>query len=131
MKRYTAELKILVLFLILFFGVLFLANTSSAAVYYVDYEKGNDNNNGLSKSTPWKLAPGMQGFSASYSHQPGDRFILNGGVAWFRVFTWEISNSGSSSNWDYYGVDKTWYSGSSWTTRMWGSWIFLLKLRAS
>jgi len=87
-----------------------------AATYYIDFASGADTNAGTSKSAPWKRAPGMTGFAGSYSHSAGDQFIFKGGVTWdSTIFNWTISNSGSSGNIDYYGVDKTWYSGGSWT----------------
>jgi hypothetical protein len=58
----------------------------------------------------------MNGFSGSYSHSAGDRFIFKGGVTWPNsALGLLITNSGSSSsNRDYYGVDKTWFVGASW-----------------
>jgi len=89
------------------------STTAFTATYYVDYSGGADANNGTSKSTPWKKCPGMSGFSGSYSHAAGDRFIFRGGVSW-PATSIGISNSGSVGNYDYYGVDQTWFSGSSW-----------------
>lgn len=84
--------------------------------YYLDFGSGFDSNAGTSKTAPWKRAPGMAGFAGSYSHTAGDQFIFKGGVTWDKtVFNWTISNSGSSTTPDYYGVDKTWYSGASWS----------------
>ena len=88
-----------------------------AATYYIDFS-GSDANNGTSKGTPWKRAPGMSGFSAAYTHTAGDQFIFKGGVTWDNTIgPWVIPaiNSGTISNIDYYGVDKTWYTGTSWT----------------
>ena len=89
---------------------------ADAATYYIDYSAGADNNNGTSKSTPWKRAPGMKGFAASYQHVAGDRFIFKGGVTWpVGVFQMLITAGGSSdSNRDWYTVDQTWFAGSSW-----------------
>jgi hypothetical protein len=86
-----------------------------AATYYIDFS-GSDANNGTSKGTPWKRAPGMSGFSAAYTHTAGDQFIFKGGVTWDNTIApWNNANSGASGSPDYYGVDKTWYSGASWT----------------
>jgi hypothetical protein len=93
-------------------SLLFSTAAASAGTYYVDYSNGSDANNGASKSTPWKRCPGMSGFSAGYSHQAGDRFIFKGGVTWTDPIY--ISYNGSSGSADYYGVDKTWYSGAAW-----------------
>jgi hypothetical protein len=83
--------------------------------YYIDYQNGNDSNNG-SKSSPWKCCPGMVGFSGSYSHTAGDTFTFKGGVTWTsNTLPLTINYSGSSTNADTYTVDKTWYSGTSWS----------------
>jgi hypothetical protein len=92
------------------------AVTVHGAQYYIDFSSGSDTNSGLSKSTPWKRAPGMTGFAATYAHAAGDQFILKGGVTWdSTTFNWTITKSGTAGNVDYYGVDKTWYSGSTWS----------------
>jgi hypothetical protein len=83
--------------------------------YYIDYSNGNDTNNGTSTSTPWKDAPGMQSFTATYSHRAGDQFIFKGGVTWpYTEFPMNITNGGSSGSSDYYGVSKTYFTGASW-----------------
>lgn len=98
---------------------------------------GSDNNSGTSESSPWLHAPGMpscSGKCAAANPQPGNGFILRGGD------TWHFGNSGASpytgGAWDinqwwgtagnncqyegsqtaciYWGVDKSWHSGSSW-----------------
>ncbi len=89
---------------------------SGSQTYYIDYVSGNNANNGTSKTTPWKVHPFMKGFTGSYSHKAGDRFIFKGGVTWPNSsFQMNITAGGSSDSVrDYYGVDKTWYAGSSW-----------------
>jgi hypothetical protein len=58
----------------------------------------------------------MVGFSGSYLPRPGDHFIFEGGVTWPNsVFPLAVTGSGVAGNDDYYGVNKSWYSGSSWT----------------
>ena len=94
------------------------ATTALAGTYYIDYSSGSDSNNGTSMSTPWKRCPGMPSFSGSYSHSNGDRFIFKGGVTWpspsgGNLIT--VGNGGSSGSPDYYGVDKTYYTGGTWT----------------
>ncbi len=84
-------------------------------IYYIDYQNGNDSNNGTSKSSPWKRCPGMVGFTKSYTHSAGDTFIFKGGVTWTSSeLPLTISYSGTSGNIDAYTIDKTWYNGSSW-----------------
>ena len=96
----------------------FLAGSAFAATYYVDYSSGSDSNNGTSKTSPWKNAPGMHscaGVCASTTINPGDSIILKGGVTWPNAsFMWNLPG-GSSSSPVYVGVDQAWYSGSSWT----------------
>lgn len=93
----------------------FVTTAANAATYYIDYTNGSDSNPGTSKTTPWKRHPYMQGYTSTYSHQAGDRFIFKGGVVWpSAVFPLVISNGGNSSVSDYYGVDKIWYVGTTW-----------------
>lgn len=84
-----------------------------AAQYFIDYSATNDSANGTTMGTPWKRHPYMVGFSGSYSHAAGDRFIFKGGVTWPRsVFQMNITAGGSSDSVrDYYGVDAAWYTG--------------------
>lgn len=80
---------------------------------------GSDTNTGTTESAPWAHAPGMPtctGNCASTSPGAGDGFIFEGGDSWDNSnFTWTIGGSGTSANPLYFGVDKTWYSGASWT----------------
>ncbi len=99
---------------------------------------GSDANNGTSESTPWLHAPGMPnctGKCALVTPTAGQGFIFRGGD------TWHFGNSALSPytggaldlyslNWGsettcvyegtqtgciYYGVDLTWFTGSSWS----------------
>jgi hypothetical protein len=84
-----------------------------AATYYVDCASGSDSNPGT-KVSPWKHAPAMPGASMSYNHAPGDQIIFKGGATCpVSDFTWTISNSGTSSTPDYYGVSASWYTGTN------------------
>jgi hypothetical protein len=128
MLRNIIQLSILII------GLL-SASGAWATTYYIDYVGGSDSNNGTSKSTPWKLAPGMYGCwregsapgrpssatacssRAASGLLPGDRVIFKGGVTWPKgCFNWHYySGNGTTANPIYFGVDQTWYSGSSWT----------------
>jgi hypothetical protein len=91
--------------------------SANAATYYIDYDAGSDTNSGTSKSAPWKKQPFMQHFGGSYTHSPGDKFIFKGGVTWPNE-CWSINPRGAggvAGNPDYYGVDQSWFTGSSWT----------------
>lgn len=95
---------------------LLFSSPAWCADYYIDFATGSDANAGTSKEAPWKRAPGMASFAGTYTHAAGDRFIFKGGVTWdYTIFNWTISNSGTSGHVDYYGVDQTWYAGSSWS----------------
>jgi hypothetical protein len=100
-------------------GLVFLiccVGAVGATTYYIDYTAGNDSGSGLSRLTPWKRCPGMQGFAGIYMHIAGDQFIFKGGVTWPNAcFPLAIVAGGSSEgNRDYYGVDATWYAGGAW-----------------
>lgn len=88
-----------------------------ATTYYVDYSSGSDGNNGTSKTSPWQNAPGMQTCASvckSKIINAGDSIILKGGVTWPNAsFMWTLPG-GATGNPVYIGVDKTWYTGSSW-----------------
>lgn len=90
---------------------------AAATTYYIDFVGGSDANDGRSTATPWKAHPYMACRSGgSYTHAAGDRFIFKGGVTWPQTcFQMTLGASGTAGNVDYYGVDKTWFSGGSWT----------------
>jgi hypothetical protein len=97
---------------------LFAAKVATATTYYVDYASGSDSNSGTSKTGPWQHAPGMQ-ICTNVCHtttiNAGDSIILKGGVTWPNAsFMWSLPG-GSTGNPVYVGVDKTWYTGSSWS----------------
>lgn len=103
--------------------LLLLAAPLQAATYYVDVVNGSDANTSTqaqSKSTPWAHAPGMPcatSNAAAYSPVPNDQIIFKGGTAetWGNsCYPWSPAG-GSSGNPTYYGVDKTWFQGGSWT----------------
>jgi hypothetical protein len=110
-------------------GILFgLAGRASALpsnckvgtnVYYIDSVSGSDSNSqaqAKSESTPWAHQPYMHSFTGTYTHTAGDCFIFRGGDKWNAGTTdyFNIAAGGTSSAVDYYGVDPTWFSGSSW-----------------
>lgn len=95
--------------------VLLSARAGLGGTYYISYSSGANGNPGT-KAQPWKYHPYMWGWSGSYTHSAGDRFIFKGGDTWPNdCFTFYIQGSGAAGNYDYYGVDQTWYGGSSWT----------------
>lgn len=115
MKRFT-RLTVLL-------GVILSSSSVWAATYYIDWVSGSDTNDGITKSTPWKRAPGMYGCSdkclvkRKAGGSPGDQFILKGGVTWPRAalcWDWYFGN-GTAASPIYFGVDQTWFSGVSWS----------------
>jgi parallel beta-helix repeat protein len=87
----------------------------NAATYYIDYASGSDANPGT-QAAPWKLAPGMAGFSGNYAHQAGDVFVFKGGVTWpSTALPLTVVGSGTSASSDVYKSDKSWFAGSAFT----------------
>lgn len=100
----------------------FPASAEQPMTYYIDYAQGKDypTNSGLSTNAPWQHQPYMaNGTTFGYPHQPGDHFIFKGGVTWpsncFGASGMVIPGAGSSSVYDYYGVDQTWFAGANWS----------------
>src|SRR5208283_2026043 len=79
------------------------STTAFSATYYIDYASGSDSNNGTSIAKPWKRCPGMKGFTGSYSHSAGDKFVFKGGVIWpVAALRLTIAKSGANDNPDIY-----------------------------
>src|ERR1035437_955962 len=81
-------------------------NAIASATYYYISSSGNDTNNGLSSSTPWKTIAKVN--SAFSNMKPGDRILFKRGD----VFTGQITltQSGSATakiTFDAYGVGNT------------------------
>lgn len=92
-----------------------LSTATQATTYYIDYVGGADSNNGLSTAAPWKRHPYMPGFTGSYTHIAGDRFIFKGGVTWPNLVISFQAGGSSPTVRDYYGVDPAWFSGGAWS----------------
>ncbi len=103
--------------------LLFFVPHLLATTYYVDYSDGDNSNNGLSKTTPWKCHPYMNngagkpcGTAPKYAHEAGDRFIFKGGVSWpYVALPLTLKTGGAMGNQDFYGADTTWFTGASFT----------------
>ena len=114
-KLLTASRQVRVAFLAGVWALL-APMAQAATTYYIDWSGGNDAYHGLSRSGPWKRAPGMAGFSASYSHQAGDQFVFKGGVIWpATALPLAIVHSGVAGNPDTYTTDHDWYDGALWS----------------
>ncbi len=98
-------------------SIMLLAQTSFAAIHYIDSGSGNDANSGMAKTAPWLHAPGMVGCTgncSAYKPAAADRFIFKGGATWTSsTLPLTARYSGSNGNNIYYGVDTTWYSGTN------------------
>lgn len=110
------------------FGSVTLASLGVTSCYYIS-AAGADTNNGTNEATPWKHAPGMPNCSntcAGVTPSANVGFIFRGGDIYHRSAStndstantaiggqWTISQSGTSGNLLYFGVDFTWYSGGS------------------
>jgi len=91
--------------------------SSCSHTFYISQSAGSDSNNGTAKGTPWKHNPYMSTFTGTYSHTAGDCFIHKGGDTWLQADLgtgMKLLNAGSTSDYDYYGVDVTWFTGGSW-----------------
>lgn len=97
---------------------LVVARSADAATYYVDHATGADTNDGASTATPWRNAPGMVGCTgkcAGLTLIAGDRVIFKGGVTWpSSALPLSIAHGGTTGTPVYFGVDKTWFAGTTW-----------------
>ena len=116
-----------------------LATLGVTNCYYVA-ANGSDTNSGASESSPWLHSPGMANCSntcASTALAPGTGIIFRGGDKWHMgnpaasPYTGVVPNcdfnntqsaalclaskNGLSGRPIYYGVDQSWFSGSSWS----------------
>jgi MYXO-CTERM domain-containing protein len=94
------------------------AKNAFAATYYVDYASGADSNDGASKASAWRNAPGMAGCAAScatHTLGAGDHVVFKGGVTWpASALPLAIAHGGSTNDPVHYGVDPTWFAGNAW-----------------
>lgn len=102
---------------VMIFGIVLAGNplAATAATTYYIAANGSDSNSGTSESTPWAHLPGMATWTGNHTPAAGDTFILRGNDVWTNSsfpITW--SWSGISSSGITVGVDKTWFSGTSW-----------------
>lgn len=66
------------------------------ATYYVDFERGDNQADGLTPRTAWKHSPGDRNATdtpGSVELQPGDTVVLKGGVRYFGEIEWRVSGS--------------------------------------
>ena len=114
-RRFTSTLRIIATFSAVAWALL-APIACAGATRFIDWTNGRDANDGLSKASAWKRAPGMSGFSGTYSHRAGDRFVFKGGVIWpAAALPLAIVGSGTQGNPDTYTTDHSWFSGASWS----------------
>jgi hypothetical protein len=64
--------------------------------HWVDFQNGNDNNDGNTKATAWKHAPGdpnATGVAAAYRPAAGDQIVFAAGSRYFGSITAEVSGT--------------------------------------
>ena len=71
--------------------LLLLVQFTYATDYYISSSSGNDNNNGISPSTPWQTLAKVQ----NSNFLPGDRILLKKGDIWNETF--KINSNGTIS----------------------------------
>lgn len=72
-------------------ALLYLTLPVYSAVYYVDFNAGNDSDNGLSESSPWKTLSKVNAFAFS----PGDQVLFKRDVKWRGALAPISSGTGS------------------------------------
>src|SRR3989339_251431 len=85
-----------------------IAATCAPNTYYVDFESGNDANDGTCTDSAWEHAPGdpsATGNAASVSLSPGNSVLFRGGVVYRGRIA--VGNDGTSSN-------RITYKGDGW-----------------
>ena len=92
------------------------ATTNAGNIYYVDYEAGDDTNNGISNTTAWKHTPGddnATGNASSTTLSAGDIVVFKGGVEYQGRI--DIDWSGSDPNYITYDGNSagTWGVGKA------------------
>lgn len=90
-------MKKTLLCIVVFFLIYCTVNFAQAATYYIDSNRGNDQNDGLSPQTAWKTVDRVNRISA----QPGDRFLFARGGLWRQPI---LPHSGVDGNPVYYGA---------------------------
>jgi len=88
-----SKIKIAIILLIFILGIFGLAKISHAAtIYYVDATGGNNANDGISESSPWKTIAKVN----SMSFNPGDTILFKRGETWRETLI--IPSSGTSGH---------------------------------
>jgi len=95
-------------------GVIFTiaskAAVASAATYFVDFDSGNDANDGLSRTTSWRNVPGTRNLSSSgwVSGNTGWRALLPGDTIAIKSGTTHDSGKGGRIL-----IDSSWYGNGT------------------
>jgi len=133
MQNHNSKFEIFILLPMIFFGLFLFAKASLAATYYIDFQNGNDNNDGLTATTAWKHIPGTRsanntewqstswGLSTinnSKKVSAGTTFMIkkgsthnnsNGGMIW--IDNTYYSQNANAANPIKFTVDPDWGSG--------------------
>jgi hypothetical protein len=100
--------------------------STAGDTYYVDYEGGDDGNDGLSEGAAWKHAPGdpeATGTPDSVDLQPGDTVLFKGGVV-YRGYIYLLRVNGAADapityKGDGWGEERAIIEGSQPITTAW------------
>lgn len=99
---------LLVLILFVFKNLLYSESQLYCATFYVDFDFGDDNNDGTSPLTPWKHCPGdinAKGNAGAKSLSAGDTVLFKGGVK----YRGHIEN-----RWNGSSMNPIVYKGNGW-----------------
>src|SRR3989344_7825301 len=92
MRRSKITLLHPLFFIVSLLFIFGLSSRTFAATYYIDATTGNDSNDGLSQSTPWKTVLKVN----NSTFQPGDYILFKRGEIWREKLL--VSSSGSSGS---------------------------------
>lgn len=107
----------------LLLAFLLVPATFGQTLRYIDWDTGNDANDGASTSTPWKRSPFMRGYTGTFNTNEANgsshiHFIFKGGVTWTgtNVFPLRVGRGGvSDSQRMVFRSTNTWFTGASWS----------------
>ena len=112
--------KIFRIFLLSFLFELAVCCAAYSATYYVDYVGGDDSNNGISTSTPWKHCPGDMDATgnADIILSAGDTIVFKGGTTYSFDGTGNNYIAANASGTD---TDRITYTSGHTASNPWGT----------
>src|SRR4030042_5645285 len=113
------NLIFIAVFLMIFLGILFFAEGSLAATYYIDFDGGSDTANGTSLATPWKHSPGdsaATGVPGAANLTAGNTYCFKGGVIYQGSITIDGDGTSNDNRITLDGECAGWGTGKAETT---------------